>query len=192
MCVKPRLAYSMAVVHHGGSTKPARRSRAGLGCPPAIQIGADRCPAGLTSVSAYDPRTRPYVTRHWRAPAGTSPVKRIVPAGSIDGASDSLPMLLPMLSPDAVSRCSSRCYSRCSSRPPEHPLRWAEIETWTWRRRRRRRRWSAPARRLRARGCDRRPPPPGRRSTASDPRRSRAAPAATRDRRRRRADTAPA
>src|SRR6478735_1703464 len=101
MCVKPSLAYSPAVIHHGGSTKPARRSRAGPGCPPAIQIGTDRCPAGLTSVSAYDPRTRPYVTRHWRAPAGTSPVKRTVPGGSSDGVPEIAPEASPGVPPGA-------------------------------------------------------------------------------------------
>src|SRR5688572_10491406 len=101
MCAKPRPAYSMAVAHQAGSTKPARRSSAGLGCPPAIQIGADRCPAGPTSVSTYDPRTRLYVTRHWRAPAGTSPVNRTVPGGSNDAAPDAPPGASPDAAPGA-------------------------------------------------------------------------------------------
>src|SRR6187399_2189240 len=103
MWVKPRPAYSPAVTHHGGSTKPARRSTAGPGWPPAIQIGADRCPVGLTSVSAYDPRTSPYVTRHWRAPAGTSPLNRIVPGGSIDGAPAIAPAAPPGVAPGVTS-----------------------------------------------------------------------------------------
>src|SRR5690348_13102232 len=86
MCVKPRVTYSPAVTHHGGVTKPARKSSAGLSCPPATHTGADALPSGATSVSAYEPRRRPYVIVQVRAPAGTSPVKRSVAGGRSEGA----------------------------------------------------------------------------------------------------------
>ena len=188
MCVKPRPAYSIAVVHHGGSTKPARRSRAGA----RLSAGDPDRRGPLSGRAHQRQRVRPEDQA-----VGDAALAR---AGRhVAGEADR-----PRRQQRRRARHSLRRSPGCSlpddppgvslpDGPPGDAVDCGQKLKRSVMPGRRRRRWrSAPARRRRARGCDRGSPPPGRRSTASDPRKSRGAPAATRDRRRRRADTAPA
>ena len=191
MCVKPRPAYSTAVVHHGGFDEAGAEieGRAGLSAGDPDRRGP------LSRRAHQRQRVRPEdqaigdaaLARAGRHVAGEADRPRrqhrrprrpgSLPDPPPDASPDVLPVLLPVLLPMVLR---------------EHPFLWAEIETWTCagtpsKATVVRASATSPSARMRSG-----PPPPGRRSTASDPRRSRAAPAATRDRRRRRADTAPA